>query len=84
MYRIEFAEEAVKDLKALPGEDRERILKKLFLIRQDLFRSIERIKGIELWKLRIGDYRAIVRPVRASEVLYVVKIGHRKKIYKKR
>jgi mRNA interferase RelE/StbE len=74
---------AKKELKALPKDAIEQILRKLYSIKDDPLRHIERLKGHSLWKLRIGDYRAILFAETKTDTLHVVKIGHRKNIYKR-
>jgi mRNA interferase RelE/StbE len=74
---------AKKDLKGLSKDIIQKILKKLYVIRDDPLRHIERLKGAHLWKLRIGDYRAILFVDTKCEVVHVLKVGHRKNIYKR-
>ncbi len=73
---------AKKDLKKLPQNIIEIILKKIYSIKENPLRYIERLKKSHLWKLRIGDYRAIIIINTKDEVINVIKIGHRKNIYK--
>tara|TARA_Y100000310_G_scaffold109178_2_gene107617 strand:- start:2124 stop:2375 length:252 start_codon:yes stop_codon:yes gene_type:complete len=73
---------AKKDLKKLEKNIVEVILRKLYAIRDDPIRHIIRLKGGPLWKLRIGDYRLIMHIDTKEGIVNVVKIGHRKNIYK--
>lgn len=73
---------AKKNLKKLPSKVVESILKKLYSIKEDPLHFIERLKDSHLWKLRIGDYRAILYLNTKKEEIHVLKIGHRKNIYK--
>ncbi|MDA1196614.1 MAG: type II toxin-antitoxin system RelE/ParE family toxin [Nanoarchaeota archaeon] len=73
---------AKKDLKKLSAEIIETILRKIMLIQDDTLRYIERLKGSPLWKLRIGDYRAILLVSTQEKVINVIKIGYRKNRYK--
>ncbi len=72
-----------KNLRKLPKEIVEIILKKLYSIRENPLRYIERLKKKGLWKLRIGDYRVIININTKNEIINVIKIGHRKDVYKK-
>ncbi len=74
---------AKKELKAFPKPVIEQILKKLHSIRDKPLDSIERLKGYSLWKLRIGDYRAILYVDTGKQNIHVVKVGHRKNVYKR-
>ena len=74
---------AKKELEKLPKNIVEIILKKLYSISDNPLRYIERLKKSPLWKLRIGDYRAILYLNTKENIINVLKIGHRKEIYKK-
>jgi len=75
---------AKKDLKGLPEEAVKIILKKIYSIRDDPLRYIERLKGSYLWKLRVGDYRVIIMVNTGDKIINILKVGHRKNIYKQR
>ncbi|MBI3051525.1 type II toxin-antitoxin system RelE/ParE family toxin [Candidatus Woesearchaeota archaeon] len=74
---------AKKSLRKLPREIAEMILRKLYSIKENPLGHIERLKGSQLWKLRIGDYRAIMMIDTGEKIMHIVKIGHRKDIYKR-
>ena len=74
---------AKKDLKKFPPEIISNILKKLYAIKDYPLRYIERLKGSHLCKLRIGDYRVILFLNTKENKMHVLKIGHRKDIYKR-
>jgi len=74
---------AKKDLKKLPKKVVETVLKKLYSVKDNPLRYIERLKKSPLWKLRIGDYRAVLYLNTKEDKINVLKIGHRKDIYKK-
>ena len=74
---------AKRDLKKFPTKTTTIILKKLYTIKDNPLRFIERLKSSHLWKLRIGDYRAILYINTKKGKIHVLKIGHRKDIYKK-
>ena len=74
---------AKKDLKKLPKNIVDIIIKKIYSIKDNPLRYIERLKQSPLWKLRMGDYRAILQINTKENIINVLKIGHRKEIYKK-
>lgn len=74
---------AKKQLKKLPQNVIGVILKKIYSIRENPLHFIERLSGVKLWKLKIGDYRAILQIMTKTGIINVIKIGHRKNIYKK-
>jgi mRNA interferase RelE/StbE len=87
-WKIDFLPQAEKDLAALDRRTVRRILQFLSVRIQPLDdpRSIgEALKGPELgkyWRYRVGDYRIICRIEDRRLVILVVKIGHRKDVYK--
>lgn len=80
-YSIQIEETAEKFLKKLQDKDRTTILNKIYSIRENPFRFLKRLHGEKLWRLRIGDYRAIVDVIISGNKIIVLRIGHRKNIY---
>jgi len=83
MFQINLSQEAKRDLRKINKKDREIILKKIYSIRKNPLHFIERLSGVNLWKLRIGDYRAILQIMTKTNNINVIKLGHRKDIYKR-
>jgi mRNA interferase RelE/StbE len=81
MYSISIEKNAENFLKKLGREEAEIILKKIYSIRENPFRFVKRLQGEKLWRLRIGDYRAIIDVVISMNKILVLRIGHRKKVY---
>ncbi|MAE42904.1 type II toxin-antitoxin system mRNA interferase toxin, RelE/StbE family [Candidatus Woesearchaeota archaeon] len=82
-YKVIIQSPAKKDLKKLPKKEATIIIKKILSVCENPLNSIERLKGRNLWKLRIGNYRAIIYLNTKDKELRILKIGHRKEIYKK-
>ena len=81
MYSIQIEKNAEDFLKKLNKQDAEIILKKIYSIRENPFRFLKRLQGEKLWRLRIGDYRAIVDVFISLNKIIVIRIGHRKNVY---
>lgn len=86
IYRVHLTKSAQKEFKALPSKVKNRISDSLKLLEINPFSEllqIKKLKGEEnLYRTRIGDYR-ILYEVRKKEIIVVViKIGHRKEVYK--
>ena len=81
MYSIQIEENAENFLKKLQKKDRENILNKIYSIRENPFRYLRRLQGDKLWRLRIGNYRAIVDVIISMNKIIVLRIGHRKNVY---
>jgi mRNA interferase RelE/StbE len=86
--RIELSRDAVKELKKIDAAVRKRILDFLEdrVGRLEDPRAIgEPLKGPvfgELWKYRFGDYRILCKIEDMRLVVLVVRIGHRKDVYR--
>ena len=83
MFQIEITETAKDFLKKLQKKDAEIILNKIYSIRENPYRFLKRLQGEKLWRLRIGDYRAVVDVVVSMNKIVVVRIGPRKNVYDK-
>jgi mRNA interferase RelE/StbE len=81
MFQIELTETAKDFLKKLQKKDAEIVLNKIYSIRENPYRFLKRLQGEKLWRLRIGDYRAIVDVIVSMNKIIVIRIGHRKNIY---
>ena len=81
MFQIELTETAKDFLKKLQKKDAEIILNKIYSIRENPYRFLKRLQGEKLWRLRIGDYRAVVDVIVSMNKIMVIRIGHRKNIY---
>ena len=81
MYSIQIEKNAEDFLKKLQRKDAEIILNKIYSIRENPFRYLKRLQGDKLWRLRIGDYRAIVDVIVSINKIIVLRIGHRKNVY---
>lgn len=82
MYEVIYAQNAVKALKKLPKEKQKRILAVLERVRIRPEAHFERLVGEKTYKIRAGDYRIIADIYKNKLVILVIKIGHRKNIYK--
>ena len=83
MYSIAWAKKTKKQLEKLPLHIRENIINKVVSITEDPKRYLKRLKNYKAWRLRIGDYRAIIEISETDKIICVVEIGHRKNIYEK-
>jgi len=84
VYSIEFRPTVLKSLKRFPKKDLVRIKKKIEELGQNLPEpNTTKMKGNNSFhKIRTGDYRIIYEIHDDRVVILVVKIGHRKDVYK--
>lgn len=71
----------VADLKQMDHQVARRILMKLEAIRDDPLRTMKRLKGSDLFSLRVGDYRIYARAHVSRRLLDFVRAGHRRNIH---
>ena len=82
MYEIIYSNSATKFLKKLPKQKQDHILSVLERARIRPESHFERLVGQKTYKLRAGDYRIIADIYKEKLCVLVIKIGHRKNIYK--
>jgi len=85
---IEFDEKAFRDLERLDTRDAKRILRFLqerVASRDDLRSLGAALQGsrfADMWKYRVGDYRLICEIEDEKVTVLVLRIGHRREIYR--
>ncbi|MBS3073915.1 type II toxin-antitoxin system RelE/ParE family toxin [Candidatus Pacearchaeota archaeon] len=81
-YSIEWDESALDYLRKLQKDISERIINKVELLKDNPFRFLEYYEG-RYYKLRIGDYRALIDIDFERKILTVQIIDKRGRIYKR-
>ena len=84
-YSVEFRPAVLKSLKRLPKKDLRRIKKRIDALAENLPDPVTtKMKGNNSFhKVRSGDYRIIYEIHDDRLVILVVKVGHRKDVYKR-
>ena len=82
-YEIIFTNTSRKQFKKLEKDTQERIVKALERIRIRPEVHVKKIVGDTAYRLRVGEYRVIIDIYKNKLIILVIKIGHRKNIYKK-
>jgi mRNA interferase RelE/StbE len=82
-YRLLIKPTAVKELEALPAKDRRRIVPRIEgLASEPRPHGCEKLSGLEQYRVRQGDYRVVYGVDDDARVVIVVKIGHRRDVYR--
>jgi mRNA interferase RelE/StbE len=82
-YQVEFLSAAEKQLAKLPPNEQERITEKIDALSNDPRPlGIKALKGKDLMRLRVGDYRVIYQIEDDRLVVLIVKLGHRREVYR--
>ena len=84
-YTIEFRPVVLKNLKRFPKKDLVRIKKKIEELGSNLpSANLTKMKGNNPFhRIRSGDYRIIYEIHDDKVVILIVKVGHRKDVYKR-
>ena len=82
MYSIEFSELARKQFLKLPIEIQKRVVSILERIKIRPASHLKKLVGDPAFSLRVGDYRIIMDIQRDKLLILVIRVGHRKNIYK--
>ena len=82
-YKVDFKASVENDFAAIPKKDVKKILKRIVALAENPRPwGCEKLTGEERYRLRQGRYR-IVYSIRDDELtVWVVKVGHRKDIYR--
>lgn len=80
-WEYTFQPSFVADLKNVDLAVAQRILRKLDGIKGEPLRTMKRLKGTDLFSLRVGDDRIYARAFTGQKVLDFIRAGHRRNIH---
>ncbi len=80
-HAIRFSSKALKNIEKLPKELQTHVFDKFVEVSKDPFRYLERFSHPKYYKLRIGDYRALIDVDFENKILFVKIFDHRGRIY---
>lgn len=83
-YRILIKPSAVKEIEAIsPKKDRQRIVGRISKLADNPRPpGCEKLSGQEKYRIRQGRYRIVYAIEDQDLIIYVVKVGHRKDVYR--
>ena len=83
-YKVVFRKSVARDLRPIPNRDLQKILTTIESLSENPQPSgIEKLSGQDRYRIRQGSYR-IIYEINDKEVLVVVvKVGHRKDVYRR-
>lgn len=86
MYQVKFSQRAEKEIKKLPKPIAKKIVESISLLATNPFAEVLRFKKLRtqanLYRIRVGDYRVIYEIKGDLLLVIVVRIGHRKDVYR--
>ena len=82
-YKVEIKRSAAKELEQLPPKDRARVATRIQALATDpRSPGVEKLSGQERYRVRQGNYRILYEIHDALVVVIVVRIGHRRDVYR--
>jgi mRNA interferase RelE/StbE len=82
-YKIVFRESIAKDLRAIPNKDVTRILRRIDELAQEPRPpGSEKLTGEEKYRIRQGNYRILYTIEDEIVTVTIVKVGHRRNVYR--
>ena len=83
-YRVVFRKSVARDMRRIPSRDLRRILATIDSLAEDPRPTgIEKLSGQGTYRARQGDYRIIYQIKDEDVIVIVVRVGHRKDVYRR-
>ena len=83
-YEIEITRTAERQLRRLPPEDQQRVLRTILPLADDPFpRGSRKLSGYDdVFRIHVGRYRVLYSVSEKKLIIIILKIGHRKNVYR--
>ncbi|MEE9202773.1 MAG: type II toxin-antitoxin system RelE/ParE family toxin [Dehalococcoidia bacterium] len=82
-YRIETSRRAQKEVTSLSARVTEPLTRAIDgLTQEPRPRGAVKLKGTDLWRVRVGDYRAVYHIDDDHMLVTVLRVGHRREVYR--
>lgn len=83
-YKVQLKRAAEKELRSLHPAERARVVEVIRrLVLEPRPVNAKSLKGVDAWSLRVGRYRVIYEIEDVVLVITVIKIGHRRDVYRR-
>ena len=83
-YKIEFKKSAVKELYSIPKNELEKLITQIHNLAENP-RPVgcKKLSKDEKYRIRVGNYRILYLIEDNKLTIFIVKVGHRKNVYRK-
>jgi mRNA interferase RelE/StbE len=84
MWSVTYTADAIKSLSRMDPRIAKQIRSKILGLARDpsaLNNNIKRLTGVDGFRLRVGDWRAIYALRHQESTVVVIKVGHRSEVY---
>ncbi|MGC9454166.1 MAG: type II toxin-antitoxin system RelE family toxin [Phycisphaerae bacterium] len=85
-WRVEIKSSAVGEISRLPRRDQRRVISAIETLAENPRPRGARklVGGEEAYRIRVGDYRVVYQIADDVLIVFVVRVGHRRDIYRRR
>ena len=84
-YSLVIKKSAERELRAIPKKDLARVVDRAQVLADNPRpRGSEKLSGEEWYRIRQGDYRIVYAIDDEARIVEIVKIGHRREVYRKK
>ena len=82
-YKLKFARSVKKDLRKIPNNDVSKILKLINSLLDNPYpKNVKKLSHQNKFRIRYRNYRILYKIENEELIIYVLKISHRKDVYK--
>ena len=83
-YEIEISRTAEKQLEKIPREEQQRVVRAMLALAEAPHpRGSRKLSGYDdVFRIRVGRYRVLYSIVESRLVIIILKVGHRKDVYR--
>jgi len=82
-YKLKFATSVKKDFRKIPNNDVSKILKLINSLLDDPYpKNVKKLSHQNKFRIRYLNYRILYKIINNELIIYVLKISHRKDVYK--
>lgn len=82
-YSVYLKKSAEKELLSLSSATHDKVVKHLVELEQNpLPKGVKKLRGIEAYRLRVGDYRVLFQINSKKKIIEIIAIAHRKDAYR--
>ena len=82
-WEVEFTPRALRDTRRMDSAVMQRIAAAITRVSREESSDSQRLRGPgRRWRLRVGDWRVIFRYERRRRKMVILRIGHRREIYR--
>ena len=83
-YKLVFKRSVAKDFRPIPRKDAARLLRRIDALREEP-RPVgcEKLSGLERYRIRQGRYRVVYEITDECLIVAVVKVAHRRHVYRR-